>query len=93
LIHRLKNTTDVDGKSILYNSTLFFSSEIEDGNSHSHYNMPILVAGNAGGKRTPGRHLRFSGTPPVANLLLTLLQNVGVSASSFGDSNGTIAGL
>ena len=82
-----------DGTSLLDHTALFFSSEIEDGDSHSHFNMPVLVAGRAGGALRTGQHLRFTGSPSVANLLVTIAQAMGVNQSSFGDSTGALPGL
>jgi len=78
-------------KTALDNSVVFFSSEIEDGNSHSHFDMPILVAGGAGGQLQGGRYLRFPGGrengPSVANLFVTLGQLCGADVASFGDDS------
>lgn len=93
LLRQLKAATDSDGSSVLSNSLVFFSSEIEDGDSHSHDNMPILVAGGAGGRVQGGRHLRFTGAPPVANLFLSITEALGAPQPSFGDSTGLLPGF
>lgn len=85
LVGKLAAMTDVDGTNVLDNSLLYLSSEIEDGNSHSHNNMPIVVCGKAGGSLVTGQHRRFTGDPPVANLYLSFLQALGVPAQTFGD--------
>ena len=78
-------------RTALDNSLVFFSSEIEDGNSHSHFDMPILLAGGAGGQISGGRYLRFPGGrnngPSVANLFVTLGQLCGADVESFGDDS------
>jgi hypothetical protein len=76
---------DEGGSTLLDNSMVFFSSEIEDGNSHSHYNLPVILAGGGGGAINSGRHLDFGGDSPIANLFLSIINNMGVSATSFGD--------
>jgi hypothetical protein len=85
---------DEGGESLLDHSVVFFSSEIEDGDSHSHFNMPILLAGKGGGAFTPGRHLVFEDEPSVGNLFVSILQAFGMGDSAFGD-DGTepLAGL
>ena len=93
LARKLKAIREVDGSTVLDNSALFFSSEIEDGDTHSHFNMPILVAGKAGGTLRTGQHLQFSAQPSVGNLFVTLAQALGVSQTSFGDSTGPLAGI
>ncbi len=73
------------GGSLLDSSLVYFSSEIEDGNAHRHSNMPILLAGRGAGAVQPGRHLRFSGDPPIANLFLTVLRAFGIEDATFGE--------
>lgn len=93
LVRALKAAPDVGGSNVLANSLVFFSSEIEDGDSHSHDNMPILVAGGAAGRVQGGRHLRFTGAPPVANLFLSITDALGAPQTSFGDSTGLLPGF
>lgn len=85
LLGKLEANKEVDGSSILDHSVLFFSSEIEDGNSHSHFNMPVLVAGGGGGTLETGRHVRYTNQPSMGDLFVSLLGAAGVTASSFGD--------
>ena len=40
-----------------------------------------------------GRHMKFDKPTPLANLHLTLLNNVGVPLETFGDSDGTVDDL
>jgi hypothetical protein len=88
------DAVDEGGESLLDHSIVFFSSEIEDGNSHSHFNMPILLAGGAGGAFTPGRHLRFANNQSVGKLFVSIMQAFGMSEANFGDDgDGPLAGL
>jgi hypothetical protein len=89
LLRKLKSIPEAGG-TVLDNSLAFFSSEIEDGDSHSHFNMPIIVGGRAGGNFTPGRHLRYTNSPSVGNLFATMLNATGVPSTSFGDSTGLL---
>lgn len=93
LVRQLKAADDGAGSNVLQNSLLFFSSEIEDGDSHSHFNMPILVAGNGRGRVQTGRHLSFSDQPSVANLFMSIAAGVGAPQTSFGDSTGLLPGF
>jgi hypothetical protein len=80
--------------TLLDNSVVFFSSEIEDGNSHSHYNMPVVLAGRAGGAIRPGRHVVYDNEPPMADLFISLLDAVGAPVQTFGrDGTGPIGQL
>lgn len=92
LLGKLKGITEPDG-TVLDNSLVFFSSEIEDGDSHSHFNMPIIVGGKAGGNFTPGRHVRYTAQEPVANLFVGMLAALGAPVTSFGDSTGSLGQL
>lgn len=93
LLKELDAIEEGDG-TILDNCAVFFSSEIEDGNAHRHTNMPVLLAGGLGGKIKPGRHIVYDDAPPVANLFISIMNAVGVGATTFGDNGtGPITGL
>lgn len=77
--------------TLLDNTALFFSSEIEDGNSHAHVNLPVILAGSAGGAIPTGQHFQVPDKTPLANLFTTILNALGVSSSSFGqDGTGPL---
>lgn len=83
LVERLKSMPEDDGSTVLDNTWLFFGSEIEDGDAHRHTDMPILLAGGAGGIPS-GRHLDLNGGK-VSELFISMLCGVGVPTTSFGD--------
>ena len=85
LLGKLEADKEADGSSILDHTVLFFSSEIEDGNSHSHFNMPVLVAGGGGGALAAGRHMRYTNQPTMGDLFVSLLAAVGAPVTTFGD--------
>ena len=66
---------------------------ISDSNQHLHDNLPVLVAGGGAGHISGGRHLRFANGAPMANLLLTLLDKMGVPVDQLGDSSGRLQEL
>lgn len=84
LLTRLDSIPEGDG-TVLDNTLVYFSSEISDGNTHSHEGMPVLLAGNAGGAFQSGRHVKYAGSPAVASLFVSILNAVGVPTSTFGD--------
>jgi hypothetical protein len=53
-------------------------------------NLPIILAG---GGLEGNRHIVTKKHTPMCNLLLSVLQQMGVPAQSFGDSSGPLAGL
>ena len=89
-LDRLKNTPDVDGKSLLHNSMIVYGGCISDGDRHNHNDLPIIVAGNAGGAFSPGRHVDLGEDVPLANLYLRMLDEFGVKEKRFGDSTGIL---
>ena len=77
---------------LLDRTTVLFGSNMGDSNTHDNTNLPILLAG--GGFRH-GSHLAFNpdDNAPLANLFVSMLQNLGIDADAFGSSTGTLAGL
>jgi hypothetical protein len=91
LLDRMAGIVEPDGGTLLDSAMVYFSSEIEDGNAHRHFNLPVLLAGRGGGVIEPGRHIMHDGVP-MSNLFLGMLQGLGVPVSGFGDdSNGPLA--
>jgi hypothetical protein len=89
-LEKLKNTPDGDG-NLLDHSLVLYGSPMGDSNVHNHKRVPLFLAGHANGKVKGNLHVATKDETPMANILLTMLQKVGVKAESFGDSNGTIA--
>jgi hypothetical protein len=94
----LKAVPDGEGQNLLYNSAVFLSSDISDGNRHNHDDLPVILAGNAGGKLHPGQHVAFpternAVKEKMSNLLVTMLEAAGVPGATLGDSTGPLAGL
>ena len=89
LLQEMKNFTEEDGTTLLDNSMVFFSSEIEDGNSHRHENLPVLLAGGASGQLDTGRHIRRQ-DEPIANLFTAMLDLAGAPVSGCGDSTSSM---
>jgi hypothetical protein len=81
--------------NMLYNSTIFFSSDVSDGNRHNHDDMPIILGGHGGGLLTPGKHVVFTASTheKVSNLLVSTLATVGIDKPALGDSTGPLAGV
>jgi len=74
--------------NLLDNSAILASSDVADGRDHSITDYPILVAGKAGGAlKYPSGHFRSKGDN-TSNVLLTILNAVGVPLTQFGDQGG-----
>jgi hypothetical protein len=92
LIDKLKSVPEGEG-TLLDNCMIAYGSAIEDGNRHTHGNLPILLAGKGGGSLKTGRHLRYPRETPVTNLWLALLDRLGAHSDKLGDSTGLLEGL
>lgn len=86
---KLKAATESEG-SVLDNSMIVYGSGLADGNRHSHEDLPIILAGRAGGSLQPGRHIRMKNGTPMTSFYLTLLERMGVQPEKIGDSKGKL---
>ncbi|HXR08636.1 MAG TPA: DUF1552 domain-containing protein, partial [Candidatus Acidoferrum sp.] len=90
-LEKMEETKDLDGHSLLHNSMVLYGSGNADGNRHTHTNLPILLAGSAGGALKTGRYLK-TGPAPLTNLFLSMGDRMGVEGiERHGDSTGRLA--
>jgi hypothetical protein len=87
-LERLRATPDGDG-TLLDHSLFLYGAGLSNPNLHAHYDLPLAVVGGAGGVKG-GRHVVFRQETPMTNLLLSMLDRVGVRAESLGDSSGRL---
>jgi hypothetical protein len=92
LLGQLQSIPEGEG-TLLDNCMIQFGSSISDGNSHNPNNLPIVVAGGAGGQFKTGQHIASEKNTPLCNLYVSMLNAFGVEAESFGDSSGPIKEL
>ncbi len=80
------------GGNLLDRTQILYGSCLGNANSHSNQNLPLILAG--GGFRH-GQHLAFDtfNNTPLANLYVSMLQNLGVEADKFATSTGSLRGL
>ncbi|MCF3651634.1 DUF1552 domain-containing protein [Synoicihabitans lomoniglobus] len=88
-LDRLKSIPEGEG-NLLNHSTILYGSALSDGNEHSPVNLPILLAGQGGGRLNAGRHVRVEEGAPMTNLYRSMLDTVGVSTETIGDSTGKL---
>lgn len=92
----LKSTREADG-TMLDRTIVLYGSGMNSGlgGEHSPKNLPILVAGGHKLGFKHGQHLAFNPDkhPPLSNLLLTIMQKMGLEVDKFSDATGTLAGL
>ena len=79
---------DVDGRSVLENSMIVYAGGNADPNRHTHTDLPVILAGAAGGRIETGRFHKVS-NQPMCNLFLDMLDRFGVEGvERLGDSTG-----
>jgi hypothetical protein len=96
LVKRLKEI-DEGGTSLLDNSILMFASSLFDGDAHSADQLPIVLAGRAGGAMQIGRILDYldkgDDNRRACSLYLSIMDLMGVRLESFGDADKRLASL
>ena len=88
-LEKLKATPDGDG-TLLDHSMILYGSSMSNGNQHDHDPLPLLLAGGASGSLAGGRHMKYAPHTPASNLLLTMLDKLGVHEEQHGDSTGKL---
>src|SRR2546427_3668812 len=86
---KLRATPDGDG-SLLDHVTILYGSGISNSTRHSGDNLPLLLVGGGAGRLKGGRHFTCSGKPPMANLLVTLMDKMDVPIERIGGSTGPL---
>jgi hypothetical protein len=88
-IEKLSKTADGDG-TLLDHSMLLYGSSMSNGNQHDHDPLPIVLVGSASGQLPGNRHIVTPANTPMSNLLLTMLDKLGVHRDSLGDSTAKL---
>ncbi len=86
---KLRATPDGDG-SLLDHMTILYGSGISNSTRHSGDNLPLLVVGGGAGRLKGGRHLVYKDKPPMANLLVTLMDKLDAPVERLGGSTGKL---
>ena len=90
LLGKLKATREADG-SLLDQTVVLYGSAMGDSNLHNHKRCPLFIAGHAGGRLKGNLHLKAADGTPMANVMLTLLHDLGVDdLDRLGNSTGTL---
>jgi hypothetical protein len=104
LLTMLDGMTESDGQTVLDHTTFYLNSDIGDGNSHNHWDMPTLLAGGASGKlKIDGRHINYTpdlplgaarplvgphSTTQTGQVFISILQAHGIMQDTFGMATG-----
>jgi len=87
-LDKLAKMPDGDGM-MLEHSLFMYGSNMSNSNAHNHYPLPTSIVG--GWKTVKGgQHIVPPEHTPLANVLLTFLDRVGVPQDKIGDSSGKL---
>ena len=94
-LERLRATPDGDG-SLLDHAVLLYGGGMADPQLHSHFPLPLVLAGGGAGVFKGDRHLVYPDRTPMSQLLMSLLGMFGAPVEHFSDAAGvteTLANL
>jgi hypothetical protein len=86
-LDKLRSTPDGDG-TLLDHAMLLYGGGLSNPNEHAHTDLPLVLVGSNSGLR--GRHIAYPKDTPMTNLLLAMLDRVGVEVAQYGDSTGRL---
>jgi hypothetical protein len=96
LVQRLK-AIDEGERTLLDNSAILCCSNLFDGDKHQADQMPMLLAGGAGGRLKTGRVLDYlesgDANRRACSLYLSLMDVMGAPQQRFGDAERPLARL
>jgi len=69
---------------------VLYGSSMSNGNQHDHDPLPVILAGGASGQLTGGSHVQAAPHTPMSNLLLSIVNKLGVDQKQHGDSTGLL---
>jgi hypothetical protein len=85
-VKRMSETKDGNG-TLLDHSLLLAGASLADPNKHEHRNLPTIVAG---GLIRGNRHVAAPKDTPMTNMMLSMMDTLGVHADKLGDSTGRL---
>lgn len=91
-LQKLKST-QVNGESLLKHTMVLNGSGMGNGNAHTNYNLPLILAG---GGFKHGEHKTYplkKNKVPLGNLFVSMLQRFGVATDVFHHGKSTLRGL
>jgi len=88
-VEKLRSASDGDG-SLLDHMVLIYGAGISNSNAHSPDDLPILLLGGGAGQLKGGHHLKYPKETPMPNLLLTVMEKLGVPMESIGNSTAKL---
>jgi hypothetical protein len=92
MLEKMKSIREGES-TLLDNSMVLFGAGMRDGNAHNPRNLPLVLAGRAGGTLATGRHLVYEKNTPLCNLYVGMLKRAGAPVEKFADSTEELPGL
>jgi hypothetical protein len=90
-LDKMKTTMEGDA-SLLDKTLIVWGSPMADPNIHNHRRCPLVLFGRGNGMLKGNVHVKAPDGTPMANVMLTLLHNLGLEdMKTFGDSTGEFA--
>jgi hypothetical protein len=86
-LKRMSETKEGEG-NLLDTTLVMAGASLADPNNHDHRNLPVIVAG---GLMKGNRHIIAAKDTPMANLMLSMMDTLGVDCHSIGDSSGRLS--
>jgi hypothetical protein len=85
MITLLKNTPEGNG-TMFDNTVILWANELGVGNAHTHTQIPLMLAGSAGGYLKTGQAVQMPSGTPHNRLFVTVCQAMGLpTVTSFGN--------
>ena len=92
LLNKLQSYKDHNGR-LLDHCVVLYGSGMGHSDNHTAQRLPIVLAGQGGGRLKTGRYLRYSKNQELGRLHLSLLKMFGVEQGSFANSMQPLPGL
>ena len=78
--------------NLLDKTMILYGSAMGDSNVHNHRQVPFILLGGANGQLDGNLHIKAPDGTPLANVMLSLLHELGLDdLESFGSSTGEFA--
>jgi hypothetical protein len=86
-LKRMSETKEGEG-SLLDSTLVMAGASLADPNRHDHRALPVIVAG---GLIKGDRHVTVEKDTPMTNMMLSMMDTLGVEVHSIGDSSGRLS--
>ena len=88
-VAKLRATPDGEG-SLLDHMMILYGAGISNSQRHAGDNLPIMLIGGGTGTLKGGRHIVYKEKPSMANLLVAIMDKMGVPVEKVGGSDGKL---